>query len=81
GTAVIATNVAGTAEVLDNTSGILVSPGNTREICDAVVKLRDDQDLRNSLGKSGRKLIEEKYSWSKLGQRLLEVCENLVSKK
>ena len=79
GTAVIATNVAGTTEVVDNTSAMLVAPGNTSEICDTVVMLRNDQNLRDNLGKRGRKLIKESYSWSKLALRLIEICEDLTS--
>jgi len=81
GTVVIATNVAGTAEILDSSSGVLVAPGNTSEICDAVLMLRNDNDLRSILGNTGRKLVEDNYSWSKLAQKLLDVCENLISKK
>jgi len=81
GTVVIATNVAGTAEILDNSSGVLVAPGNTSEICEAVLMLRKDNDLRSILGNTGRKLVEDNYSWSKLAQKLLDVCENLISKK
>ncbi len=81
GKAVVATRVAGTTEVVDSSSGVLVSPGNTEEICDAVVKLNNDSELRNNLGTTGRKLVEEKYSWVKLGQRLLDVCEYLDSRK
>jgi len=78
GTAVIATNVAGTAEILDSSSGVLVAPGNTSEICDAVVMLRNDQELRRTLGEAGRKLVEENYSWSRLASRLLDICESLA---
>ncbi len=79
GTAVIATNVAGTTEVVDNTNAMLVAPGNTNEICDAVVTLRNDATLRKSLGERGRMLVEEDYSWSKLAQRLIEICESFTS--
>jgi glycosyltransferase involved in cell wall biosynthesis len=81
GKAVVATCVSGTTEVLDSSSGMLVAPGNTKEICDAVVNLCSDPSLRNALGNSGRKLIEEKYSWEKLGHRFLDECESLVSRK
>jgi len=78
GTAVVATNVAGTAEILDSSSGVLVAPGNTSEICDAVVMLRNDQELRRTLSEAGRKLVEENYSWSRLASRLLDICESLA---
>ncbi len=80
GNAVVATRVAGTTEVVDSSNAVLVSPGNTTEICDAVVKLSNDSELQNSLGSAGRKLVEEKYTWVKLARRLLDICESLNPK-
>jgi glycosyltransferase involved in cell wall biosynthesis len=79
--AVVATRVAGTTEVIDNTNGLLVRPGSAKDICDAVIKLSKDKELRNTLGINGRKLVEEKYSWSKLARVLLDICESLNSEK
>lgn len=81
GRAVVATRVAGTSEVLESSSGVLVTPGNTEEICNAVVNLCKNPQLCRTLGENGRKLVEEKYSWRILGQRFLEVCESLNSKE
>ncbi|MHA2159861.1 MAG: glycosyltransferase family 4 protein [Candidatus Thorarchaeota archaeon] len=77
GKAVVATRVAGTNEILDNNSGMFVAPGNTNDLCDAVVKLSNDNELRKTLGIGGRKRVEEKYSWNVLAQKLLDVCESL----
>ncbi|MFW9842777.1 MAG: glycosyltransferase family 4 protein, partial [Candidatus Thorarchaeota archaeon] len=79
GKAVVATRVSGTAEVLDSASGILVAPGNVKEICDAVLNLSHDMELRKTLGLNGRKLVEENYSWATLARKLLDECESLVS--
>lgn len=81
GKAVVATRVMGTAEILDNITGVLVSPDSTKDICNAVIMLCKNAQMRQSLGNNGRKLIEEKYSWKKLGQSFLEVCEGLNTKK
>jgi len=79
GKAVVATRVSGTAEVLDNSTGVLVPPGKENEICDAVVMLCKNPELRRSLGKNGRILIEKKYSWEILGDKFLQVCNSLKS--
>jgi glycosyltransferase involved in cell wall biosynthesis len=81
GRAVVATRVAGTNEVLNSSCGVLVAPENTKEICDAVIRLCNNHELRNALGIRGRKLVEEKYSWSNLAQRFLDVCDLLESRK
>jgi len=81
GKAVVATQVAGTIEVIDSSVGVLVAPGNIEEICDAVVNLCNDRELRNALGSRGRKLVEKRYSWNKLALQLIDICENLISRK
>ena len=73
--------MAGTKEVFDSSIGVLVAPGNTEEICDAVVNLCNNRELRNTLGIRGRELVEKRYSWNKLAQQLIDACENLVSRK
>jgi glycosyltransferase involved in cell wall biosynthesis len=79
GRAVVATRVAGTAEVLDDTTGMLVEPGDIQGICDAVIKLSSNPELRNSLGIRGRKHVEEHYSWDILAEKFLKVCKGVIS--
>ena len=75
GRAIVATSVAGTSEILDDTMGVLVSPGNVDDVCDAVVNLCRHPDLRGELGKKARRVITQKYTWEFLAGRFLEECE------
>lgn len=43
--------------------------------------LLNDRELRESIGNSGRKLIEEKYDWQILGKRLNEVYSQITERK
>ncbi|MGY5862937.1 MAG: glycosyltransferase family 4 protein [Candidatus Thorarchaeota archaeon] len=74
GRAIVATSVAGTAEILDDTTGVLVSPGDSDEICDAVVKLCQHPDLRKELGGEARRVVTQKYTWEFLAERFLDEC-------
>jgi len=74
GKAIVATRVAGTAEVLDNNTAVLVPPSDTVGICDAVVKLCRDPALRARLGGNARAIAEGAYSWNRLAERFLEEC-------
>jgi sugar transferase (PEP-CTERM/EpsH1 system associated) len=79
GKAVISTSIG--CEGLEVTPGrnILIgdSPG---QFAEQVIKVCADGNLRRSLGKEGRKLVEEKYSWKMIGEDLNRIYENLISK-
>ncbi len=79
GKAIVATRVAGTEEALDDGMGILVRPGKTDEICDAVVKLCRDPNLRKTLGRNARAQVEKKHSWEALADMFLHECRLAVS--
>jgi glycosyltransferase involved in cell wall biosynthesis len=74
GRAIVATSVAGTSEILDDTTGVLVSPGHVDEICDAVVKLCQNPNLRKELGEKARRVVVQKYTWEFLAGRFLDEC-------
>lgn len=44
-----------------------------RELADHATRLLDDEDLRRQLAESGRRLVQERYSWSAVGDRLGEL--------
>ncbi len=79
GRAIVATSVAGTSEILDDTMGVLISPGNVDEICDAVVKLCQHPDLRKELGEKARRVVTQKYTWEFLSGRFLDECRATLS--
>lgn len=79
GKAIVATDVTGTSEVLEESAGILVSSADTGKICSAVVRLCKNNELRNKLGKNARKLAEDKYSWNNLSKEYLTFCKQIYS--
>jgi glycosyltransferase involved in cell wall biosynthesis len=81
GRAIVATKVSGTMEILDESHGLLVNPGDTSGICDAVIELIQKPELRKELGNLGRKLVEDHYSWTVLSDMFLDVCNSLISTK
>lgn len=59
---VISTNVSGIPEVIkDGQSGLLVEPENVEELAHAIEKLYNDIELRNRLGKNGRRIVEQEF--------------------
>ena len=47
-------------------NGLLVDPDRPDEIAAAIVSLLKDPGLANRLGRLGRRLVEEKFSWATL---------------
>lgn len=64
--------------------GIEVTPGGNVLIADTpsefvtqIKKVFQDPELRKSLGREGRKLVEEKYLWTVIGNTLRRVYADL----
>ena len=58
--------------------GIIVQY-NTDQVRDAIIKLRDDPELRTRLGNNGRKAFVEKYNWESMEKKLYQIYNNLLN--
>lgn len=64
GLPVVATDVSGNKEVVeDGKNGLLVPPKSPHMMAEAISTLIEDEELRMKLGKNARKTIEEKFTW------------------
>jgi len=78
GLPVVATSVG--AEGLEAVHGEhLLIADSAQDLADAVVEVLSDPELAASLGFNGRKLVCEKYSWERVGERLLAVYSRFES--
>lgn len=79
GTPVITTNVAGMPDVItDGENGVLIEPGSSSEITDAVLKLLGDNELRRRMGMAGRKNVEEHFTWDNVTEIITQVYEGMA---
>lgn len=62
GIPVIASRTGGIPELVDNNSGILVTPKNPEALSSAIIKLAQDEKLRNKMGLSARERIKKYFS-------------------
>lgn len=81
GIPVIASDLPGVRRVFENNvQGLLVRPGEAGDLCEKMEIIFKDQELRRRLGRAGRKLVKEKYSWERGGEELNSLYENLFNK-
>ena len=79
GLPIVATRVGLAPEVLeDGESALLVPPGEVAPLAAAIRRLLDDRPLAARLGKTARRLVEERYSGEVVAARLLERYRRLV---
>jgi len=63
--------------VKDTDCGIIVEY-DINHVRDAIIKLRDNSELRTRLGNNGRKAFVEKYNWDNMEKRLYQIYNNLL---
>ena len=63
GAPTVATRVGGTPEALvDDVTGLLVAPGDSRALAAAIARLLDDRSLATRLGQAARQVITDRFS-------------------
>jgi glycosyltransferase involved in cell wall biosynthesis len=61
---VVATRVGGVPEVVsDGETGILVEPGNSGQLAQAILTLIENPALRRQMGERGRRHVLDNYRW------------------
>jgi glycosyltransferase involved in cell wall biosynthesis len=73
---VVATNVGGISEIMTKDYGKIVPPDNPAALAEAILEFsrRELSALKNGL----REIIEQKYSWDKNVEKLVEIYEELI---
>ena len=89
GLAVIEAMAVGAPVVISNNVGIhhkvtqygagLVTSCESDEIAHALSTLLDNESLRRKMGKNGRRLVGDKFTWEKVAPRLIEHYETILS--
>jgi phosphatidylinositol alpha-mannosyltransferase len=76
-TPAVASDIEGYAAVADESSAVLVPPGDANAVARSLVDLLTDEPRRAALGAGARK-IAERYSWDHIARRLVEIYEELA---
>jgi colanic acid biosynthesis glycosyl transferase WcaI len=59
-------------------AGIAIEPCDSDALCDAILKLRDDADLRQQLARNGREYIVQNFSREHTASAYLEILREVV---
>lgn len=82
GVPVVATNVGGAAEIIeDGVTGILCPPGDVGAISAALTRLIEDTNFRTRAGAAARERVGTLFSIAACGRRLLEVYEAVIARR
>lgn len=77
GKPIVATNVGGLAEVIeDGVNGILTEPGNTGQLADKILSLVDNESLRREIGEKSKQKAKE-FNWEHSSMKLLSLYNEL----
>jgi colanic acid/amylovoran biosynthesis glycosyltransferase len=77
GTPVVASNIAGIPELLDGgRCGVLVPPGDPKELADAIETLLTHEGLRLRYADAARRYAEDKFDLWRNGQKLAELLRS-----
>ena len=79
GTPMIASNVGGLSELIeDGQDGLLVPPGNTRQLADAIVRLLKDRPLQQQMQQSLSARCDRDLNWSNIANQTLGVYHKAI---
>ncbi len=79
GKAIVASNIAGFPDVIDDgASGVLVPEKNPAALADALVALAQDARLREMLGARARAKIHTQLNWDNVARRFIQVYERVI---
>ncbi|HYU64813.1 MAG TPA: glycosyltransferase family 4 protein [Candidatus Paceibacterota bacterium] len=77
---IVATNSGSIREiVIDGVTGILVKPGSTDELAQAIIYLAKNSDLRRQMGQAGRHHIMSNFSNQIVAQKFYNFFERITS--
>lgn len=78
GNAVISTTVGSIPEVIDDDSGVLVEPGDSFALAEAIDSLARDDSRVGRMARKNRDLICDRYAWTTAAERVTRVYHEIT---
>ncbi len=80
GLPIVSTKIGEPAHVLKDGAGLLVD-SNVGSVSNGIIKLIEDKKLAEEISAKGRRLVEEKYNWQVLSEKLVTFYEKIYNDK
>ena len=81
GKACVASDIGGISDIVKDSSGILVPVGDVKAINDSVIRLLDDNSLRQEMGGNARRRASEKFSLDAMGNKVIQFYKGILDAK
>ena len=79
GKPVVATRVGGVPEAVEHgVSGLLVEPGDSQALGDAIIRLLSNPEEARRLGEGGRRRVETEFTWHHSAEKLLIIVNQAM---
>lgn len=80
-TPVITTDIVGVARDLEkNEAGIVIPPKDIEKLAGALLNIFGDVEIQGEMGRRGRKLVKEKYTWKGVASSMSKLYKNILAK-
>ena len=78
GKAIVASDIAPVREILPEGTAVLVRPTDPEALASAVLRVLDDERLREELGSCARQRVHDVYRWEVIAQRVAQTYDELL---
>jgi len=76
---VIITEIVGISEDMKSeNAGIVVPSKNTVKLANAIIDVLTDKDLQQDMGKCGRRLVENNYTWKRVAKMTEDIYKEVL---
>lgn len=65
--------------IKDGENGLLVEPGNVRQLSQAIIRIIRSRTLAPRLGESGYLTVKRRYTWDQVAQQTLRVYRHVIN--
>ena len=81
GKPIIASNIGQIGDVLEHgKTGLLIEPGNYKELAENILTLLEDEELKKILGRNARIEVEKNYTWERNARKIMEIYKEVLEK-
>ena len=76
----ITSDIGGLPEVNQNgVTGLIIKPNDSKKLAESIIKLFEDYDYRNRLGKQARYRVEKYFNWNNNVKKMINIYNGFVN--